>query len=150
MIRTLALSLLATLVSALEVSGAFARATAPGQGAAGVFMTLTNPGDQPVELTGGSSARAGRVELHRTETGVDGIKRMVQQPSIIIPAKGQVLLAPGSLHMMLFDLTGPLVEGTTIDVELVAADGAKTLAKVPVVWAGATEAPAGKPSCCCP
>ena len=148
MIRIVALSFLATLVSALEVSGAFARATAPGQGAAGVFMTLTNPGDQPVEITSGTSTRAGRVELHRTETGADGIKKMVRQPSITVPAKGQVVLAPGSWHVMLFDLTGPLVEGTTIAVELVAADGTKTMATVPVVWAGATEAPAGKPSCC--
>jgi copper(I)-binding protein len=148
MIRTAFLLALTAVISAVEISGAFARATAPGQGAAGVFMTVKNPRDQPVEITGASSSRAGRVELHRTETGADGVKRMVHQPSITIPAKGQVVLAPGGLHVMLLDLTAPLTEGSTIDVDVTLGDGTKVTTPVIVKWAGATEATAEKPSCC--
>jgi hypothetical protein len=41
-----------------------------------------------------------------------------------VPAQGRVALAPGGLHLMLFDLPAPLSVGTPVRLTLLLADGA--------------------------
>jgi copper(I)-binding protein len=45
---------------------------------------------------------------------------MIMSPvdSIEVPAGGTAKLAPGGLHIMLFDLAAPLVEGDTLELTL--------------------------------
>jgi copper(I)-binding protein len=54
----------------------------------------------------------------------NGMMRMRQIRGIDVPAQGRVALAPGGLHLMLFDLPAPLSVGTPVRLTLLLADGA--------------------------
>ena len=101
----------------VEVSRAWARATAPGQETGGVFLTIRNRGGSGDRLIGGSSPAAQSVEIHSMT--MDGaVTRMRRQPAVNIPAGGSVELAPGGTHLMLVGLKAPLNQGKTIPVSL--------------------------------
>ena len=53
--------------------------------------------------------------------------------SLPLPARGEVRLAPGGLHLMLIDLRKPLVEKQRVAFTLVFADGSEVKAEMPVV-----------------
>jgi copper(I)-binding protein len=40
-----------------------------------------------------------------------------------VPARGEVSLRPGGLHLMLFGLAAPLAEGDTVQMTLTLDDG---------------------------
>lgn len=85
------------------LENAWVRALPPTQANTAAYVTVRNPGAEPLSITGGSAALAGRVELHDT-VEVDGMLRMGQQESVTVPAGGTVDFAPGGLHLMLLDL----------------------------------------------
>jgi len=85
------------------LEGAWVRALPPTQANTAAYVTVRNPGSEPLTVTGGSAALAGRVELHDT-VEVDGMLRMRQQESVTVPAGGSVAFAPGGLHLMLLEL----------------------------------------------
>ena len=82
---------------------AWVRALPPTQANTAAYVTVRNPGPEPLVITGGSAALAGRLELHDT-VEVDGMLRMRQQESVTVPAGEAVAFAPGGLHLMLLDL----------------------------------------------
>jgi len=99
----------------VEVNGAWARATVPGQTAGGAFMTLT--AKEGARLIGASSAVAGVVEVH--EMAMDGnVMRMRAIAALSLPAGRAVELKPGGYHVMLLDLKRPLAVGEKIPLEL--------------------------------
>ena len=49
--------------------------------------------------------------------------KMRQVSSFKLPAGGSLQLKPGSFHIMLFDLSRPLITGTEIEVELQLENG---------------------------
>lgn len=101
----------------VEVSRAWARATAAGQETGGVFLTLRDRGGSGDRLVGGSSPAARLVEIH-TMTMDGSVMRMRRQDSVDIPAGGSVELAPGGTHLMLVGLKAPLNQGKTVSVSL--------------------------------
>ncbi|WP_404376150.1 copper chaperone PCu(A)C [Vreelandella aquamarina] len=104
--------------SSIEVTHPWARATPPGAGAGGGFVTLTNHGDKDDTLVGATSPLTERVEIHMMEMHGD-VMRMVPLPGgIDIPAGETVTLAPGGLHLMFMELASPLVEGQPVPVTL--------------------------------
>lgn len=116
------LTLAAGLVSAqtVEVSGAWARASVPGQTATGAFMTLT--AKEGAKLVSVASPVAGVAEVH--EMSMDGgVMRMrAVQGGLDLPAGKAIALKPGAYHVMLMDLKKPLVKGSTIAMTLVFKD----------------------------
>lgn len=99
----------------VEVSGAWARATVPGQSAGGAFMTLT--AKESARLVGASSPAAGLVEIH--EMAMDGnLMKMRAVPVLDLPAGRAVELKAGGFHVMLLDLKRPLAVGEKIPLEL--------------------------------
>lgn len=48
---------------------------------------------------------------------------MVQVKDIDVPKNGEVMLAPGGLHVMLIDLNKPLKDGDKVDLELKFSNG---------------------------
>lgn len=127
-----------TSTGAIEVSGAFTRATAPSAMAGGAFMTLTSTGEADT-LLGFTTPACNRPELH-THIHEDGVMKMRQVESIEVPAGGSAVLEPGGLHLMLIDLNGPLVEGETINVMLMFEHAGEVAVEVPVMAAGAMHA----------
>lgn len=100
----------------------YARATPPNAPTSAVFTQVMNHSDQDRFIVSASTKAAGKVELHDVIKEGD-VMKMRQVEKIKIPANASVELKPGSLHIMLFDLEQPLVEGQSIDVELTFANG---------------------------
>jgi copper(I)-binding protein len=99
----------------VEVQGAWARATVPGQTAGGAFMTLT--AKEGARLVGATSPAAGVVEVH--EMAMDGnVMKMRAIPALELPAGRAVELKPGGYHVMLLDLKRPLAVGQKISLDL--------------------------------
>jgi copper(I)-binding protein len=125
----------------VTASGAWARQSPMVMGAGAAYLTLTG-GDVNDELVGASVAAsiAATVELHETVMADDPMDddsmssmssmTMRQVTGIAVPAGTTVELKPGGLHIMLIDLTAPLVSGETFDLSLTFASG-ETL-EVPV------------------
>jgi copper(I)-binding protein len=83
-----------------------------------VFMKLINKGRQADRLVSAQADVAKTVEIH--ETRMEGeVMKMVHLPDgLEIPAKGEVVLKPGSYHVMLIGLTGELNVGNRFSVVL--------------------------------
>lgn len=81
------------------------------------YLTIANRGDVADELVAVRTDAGERVELHETQAGDDGLMRMIEQPSIEIPARTSVELVPGGLHVMVFEAR-PLDEGDAVTLEL--------------------------------
>ena len=81
------------------------------------YLSITNRGSASDQLVEVRSDAGERIELHETQAGDDGLMRMVEQPSIAIPARSTVELVPGGLHVMIFD-TRPLAADDIVTLEL--------------------------------
>ena len=111
--------------TAVQVDGAWARASVQGQKGTGAFMRLTAP--QGARLVGVESPAAGIAEVH--EMKMDGdIMRMRAVPALDLPAGKMVELKPGGYHLMLQDLKAPLMKDSVVPITLVFQDaqGAET------------------------
>src|SRR5690606_30715071 len=112
MMRSLAV-VLATLLSTplwaeqVEVNGAWVREPIPGRAMSAAFMQLSNPGSADKVLVSAKAEWAGNIEIH-THINDQGVMRMRQIESFTVPAGGNVILQPGGLHLMLFNLQLPL------------------------------------------
>lgn len=132
----------AALAQSVEVKGAWARATVPGQKATGAFMQLT--AKEKTQLVSVSSPVAGVAEVHEMKMLGDVMQMRAVQGGLELPAGKAVALKPGGYHVMLMDLKTPLVKDSIVPLTLVfkSRKGVefKTELKVPVGMA----APAGE------
>jgi hypothetical protein len=120
----LILSLLPLTGAAAElvnISHAWARATAPGQEVGAAYMNLKSPVD--ATLTAVSSAAADSIEIHQMSMN-KGVMEMRMMESLPLPAGKMVKLEPGGFHLMLFDLKKPLKAGEELMVTLSIKDKA--------------------------
>lgn len=84
----------------LQVIDPWVREPPPGASAAGAFMVLKNAGDQPVVVESITSPASNTVEVHRTVHS-EGMARMVPQTTLTVPAHGELVMEPGSYHVMI-------------------------------------------------
>lgn len=120
----------APALAKVEAVDGYVRLLPPGTPNTAAFMVLKNDADQSVKLVAAASAAAGRAELH-THLHENGVMKMRQVESIEIPAKGEAVLKPGSLHIMLFEV-GTLSEQTPFPLTLTMDDGQKLDLSLPV------------------
>jgi copper(I)-binding protein len=106
----------------VEIVDPYVRMAPPGAKTTGAFMLLKNAGDQEAKLVKAASAAAAIVELH-DHINDGGVMRMRQVKEIVVPAKGETALKPGSYHVMLIDTKAPLKEGDHVVINLGFADG---------------------------
>jgi copper(I)-binding protein len=71
-----------------------------------------------------SSPKAERIELH-SMTMDGGVMKMRAEPSFALPAKGELKLAPGGNHLMLFGLAPDVKPGANIPLTFTFKSGAK-------------------------
>jgi hypothetical protein len=121
----------AAMAADIKVEHAWMRATAPGQEVAGAFMDITSTDN--AKLVGATSPAAGKLEIHSMSMD-NGVMEMRQMKSIDLPKGKTIQLAPGGLHVMLFDLKKPFKQGETIPMTLdvVTADKRHESIKVDV------------------
>jgi copper(I)-binding protein len=102
-------------------------------GVSAVYMVIENTGDSADRLLSASTAISGMVQIHQT-TVTDGVAQMGEvEGGIEIPAGGVIELKPGGYHIMMMELRGDLVEGTTISVILTFESGTEITLDVPVI-----------------
>lgn len=133
-------ALLATLVgisiaspalAQLELDDAYIRGLPPGVANTAAYMTIINNGDEPVELTHGSSPIAASVMLHSTmEHG--GMLHMAHVDSVVINANSKLQLESGGMHLMLMELNEHPQPGDEVELTLHFADGSAETFSVPV------------------
>lgn len=133
-ITSLALVLSAgAFAQAVQVEGAWARASVPGQKASGAFMKITTR--DGARLVGVSSPVAGLAEVHEMKLEGD-IMRMRAVPTLDLPAGKTVEFKSGGYHLMLMNLKAPLVRDSTVPLTLVFRDArgveSRVELKVPV------------------
>jgi copper(I)-binding protein len=119
----------------MQITGAWARTTVPGQTTGAAYLTI-RAGEAADHLVGASvpaSVAAGAM-VHRTMTGHpdgDGGAAMGQRsdmssmeavPDLQIAAGATVRFRPGSYHVMLTDLARPLERGRTFTLTLTFRD----------------------------
>ncbi|HRY23892.1 MAG: copper chaperone PCu(A)C [Geminicoccaceae bacterium] len=119
---TLALAAIGTVqaneltVGEITIDHPWARATAAQQANGAAYLVVDNGGEAD-RILGAASPVAGRVELHN-HIDDNGVMRMRRVEAIDLPAGETTALAPGGLHIMLFELGAPLVVGETFPLTL--------------------------------
>jgi copper(I)-binding protein len=108
----------------LQISEAWVRVPPPGAPATAGYVTFENRGSAPITVTGLSSEAFGRAEIHDMKHE-DGMMRMRRMDTLPLEAGERVSLAPGGMHLMLFDVAEPLADGETVrlEFEFELADG---------------------------
>jgi copper(I)-binding protein len=91
---------------------------APGMVTSAVFMKLINKGREADRLVSAQTDVAKKVEIHETRMENEVMKMHHLADGLEIPAKGEVILKPGSYHVMLIGLTGELNVGDRFSVVL--------------------------------
>ncbi len=116
----------------VQVNDPWIRAMPPGMSMTAGFMNLRNLTAQPLTLVAVESPAFARIEMHRTEIDAQGVARMLAQTSLLIPAQGELSLAPKGNHLMLFDPKQPLQVETPLPLTLVFADGSRVTVQAQV------------------
>jgi hypothetical protein len=111
----------------IQVEGAWARATAPGQDSGMVDLRITSK--QAASLVGVSSPAAGSVALH-SMTHEGGMMKMREVKSLELPAGKSVDLGQGGYHLMLNGLKAPLKAGDSVPLTLNIKVANKTMVKI--------------------
>lgn len=131
LLTTLMLSPLAHAKTDIMTHHPYARATPPNAPTSAVFLEVMNRGDNDRYIVSATTSAAAKVELHDVIKDGD-VMKMRQVERIQVPAKGKAVLKPGSLHIMLFELQQPFVEGEQIDVQITFADGEQQTFSAPI------------------
>ena len=101
----------------VAVQDPYVRMAPPNAPATGAFMVIRNNGDKDVKVLKADNPAS----------------RVTEVPAIEIKAKGEAVLKPGSLHVMLIDLKAPMKEGDSVPITLTFDDGSSKTVDAKVV-----------------
>ena len=101
-------------IGTLQIGNPWTRATPKGSAVAGAYMTITNKGSAPDRLVGGTTAVAGRFEVHSMVMEQGVAKMRPVEGGLEIKPGETVDLKPGSFHVMLMGLKQPLEKGQKV------------------------------------
>jgi copper(I)-binding protein len=112
----------------LTIDHPWAPPSIAGQDQAAAYFVIRNAGDAPDRLIAVRTDAAARAELHGHQvvegpehvgTALRTVMRMTPIAEVEVPAHGASALAPGGLHVMLFDLAAPLALDDRLTLTLV-------------------------------
>ena len=124
----------------VSVQDPYVRLAPPNAPATGAFMVIRNAGDKDVKVVKADNPVSRVTELH-THLNEGGVMKMRPVPAIDVKAKGEAVLKPGGLHVMLIDLKAPMMEGDTVPLTLTFDDGSTKKVDAKVVKPTAAPAP---------
>ena len=130
--RTQDASLQSANTQVVRVTGAWARSSPAMATMGAAYLTLTSAGDDRLLEVQVPAFVAARAEMHEVRKDSHGQMTMRRVEGIALPANQQVTLGPGSSHIMLVDLSRPLVAGDTLDVVLKFEKATRMAVRVPV------------------
>jgi len=124
----------------VSVQDPYVRLAPPNAAATGAFMVIRNTGDKDVKVVKADNPVSKVTELH-THLNEGGVMKMRPVPAIEIRAKGEAVLRPGGLHVMMIDLKAPMKEGDSVPITLTFDDGSSKQVDAKVVKPTAAPAP---------
>lgn len=124
----------------VTVQDPYVRLAPPNAPATGAFMVIRNNGDKDVKVLKADNPASKVTELH-THINDGGVMKMRPVPAIDVKARGEAVLKPGGLHVMLIDLKAPMKEGDTVPLTLTFDDGSTKKVDAKVVKPTAAPAP---------
>ncbi len=124
----------------VSVQDPYVRLAPPNAAATGAFMVIRNTGDKDVKVVKADNPVSKATELH-THLNEGGVMKMRPVPAIEIRAKGEAVLRPGGLHLMMIDLKAPMKEGDSVPITLTFDDGSSKQVDARVIRATAVPAP---------
>jgi copper(I)-binding protein len=108
-------------LGSLVIEAPWARATPGGAQVGGGYLKITNTGQEPDRLIGGSLPSASAVEVHEMSMA-DGVMKMRRLSDGLEIKPGQTVeLKPGGYHLMFMGLREPLKQGQSIKGTLMFA-----------------------------
>ena len=124
----------------VSVQDPYVRLAPPNAAATAAFMVIRNTGDKDVKVVKADNPVSKATELH-THLNEGGVMKMRPVPAIEIRAKGEAVLRPGGLHLMMIDLKAPMKEGDSVPITLTFDDGSSKQVDARVVKATAAPVP---------
>lgn len=109
-----------------------ARPSPPGASVGAIFGTLQSGGGDTLVAVSVPATVAGRAEIHQMVQNAAGQMEMRAVPWLALPEDAPLELAPGGMHVMLFDLVRPLVAGEQLPLTLRFQTGGERMLEVPV------------------
>ena len=129
--------------SPIEISHAWARATAASAANGAVYLKVMNHGTVDDRLTGASTTVASKAQLHVTLND-NGVMKMRPIADVPVKAGGSTEFKPDGMHIMLLGLKHPLKAGDSFPLTLTFDKAGAVETMVKVQKAGAT-APGSMP-----
>jgi len=126
-----------TRVNDLVIDSPWARASIGTSRPAAAYMTIRNEGTESDTLLAVSTPLSGMAEVHATSTK-NGVMSMGPAGPVEIQGGGNVLLAPGGLHIMMMKLKKALIKGKTVEITLAFKRSGKITVTAPIYGPGAT------------
>jgi copper(I)-binding protein len=130
-------------VGALQISAPWARATPKGAAVGGGYLKITNTGDTPDRLTGGTTSISGRLEVHEMSMSGNTMKMRQLTDGLEIKPGQTVELKPGGVHIMFVGLKQQLQQGQHFEATLQFEKAGKVDVDFSIAGIGATNAGAG-------
>lgn len=117
----------------IVVEQAWARVTPGGARTGAVYLTIHNKSAETDLLLAVDSAAAQTTALHESKIE-DGIAKMVPVPGgLNLPSHGEVVMQPGGIHIMMTGLSGALIPGSVLPVQMIFRDAGVLDFEVPVL-----------------
>lgn len=110
-------SAFAQAAPSIDVTHAWARATAAAGENGAVYMMISNHGTADDRLMGASTTVAAKTELHIT-LNENGVMKMRPIADVAVKAGGSAEFKPGGMHVMLLGLKQPLKAGDSFPLTL--------------------------------
>jgi copper(I)-binding protein len=105
------------VLGALEIVHPWARASSGSAKNGAAYLDIVSHAETADRLIAASSPMAASAELHM-HASENGIMKMRPIEAVEIAPGQHIVLRPGSFHIMLSGLTGPLVEGESFPLVL--------------------------------
>jgi copper(I)-binding protein len=121
----------AMAADALSFSQAMVPQAPPGAQVMAGFMQIANNSEQDIDIIAVSSPQFESVEMHLSKD-VDGIARMLPQHQLSIKSGEQLILKPGSYHLMLIKPVKTLNYGDTVELNFSLSTEQTQTLQVPV------------------
>lgn len=110
------------LYADVKVTDATVRLLPPGVPNTAAYFSIQNHSDKRQVLIGASADFVAKAEIHN-HVMVNDMMSMQQQSEVVIQPGGSVDFSPGGLHIMLFGLKKPLIEGQSVTISLQTQEG---------------------------
>ncbi len=105
-------------VGSLKIGHPWARATPKGASIGGGYMKITNTGNTPERLVGGSTDIASRFEIHEMSMDNGVMKMRAASKGLEIKPGQTIEFKPGGNHVMFVGLKRPLEKGGHLKASL--------------------------------